>query len=132
MENNIDAFSNYIVKGFIVVVLLYLFVYMWLLLNSTMTILAIPVIILVSGILAILAGYYNISIQFHINTNDMNLDTSQDSATNEDKTYRFIPVTPQGPKPYKVSQLIANVLEPLEPITPPLDLKPEPNQQHED
>ena len=132
MENNIDAFSNYIVKGFIVVVLLYLFVYMWLLLNSTMTILAIPVIILVSGILAILAGYYNISIQFHINTNDMNLDTSQDSATNEDKTYRFIPVTPQGPKPYKVSQSIANVLEPLEPITPPLDLKPEPNQQHED
>jgi hypothetical protein len=76
MENNIDSFSNYIDKGFIVLVLLYLFVYMWLLLNSTMTILAIPVIILVSGIMAILAGYYNISIQFHINTNDMNLDTS--------------------------------------------------------
>ena len=139
-----DVFSNYMVKTIMVVVLFYLYAYMWILLNTSMTVLALPIIILISGILAVIAGYYKISIRFHIDTTNLNLDISHDSTTEDEegsdakKTYTYIPVTPQGPYPYKVSPSIMKVLEPLEalelvePVTPPLDLKPEPNQQHED
>jgi hypothetical protein len=128
MEDGIERNGQYIVKIVVAITLVYLAAYMWILLNTSMTILAIPVIVLISGILALLAGYYKISIQFHIDTNNMNLDTSQDSTAEDDKKYNFIPVKPQGPNPYKVNPSIVNVLEPLEPVTPPLALNP----PHED
>ena len=129
MEKDIDRHSKYLVKFVIAIVLIYISVYMWILLNTSMAILAIPIIILLAGVLALVAGFYKVSIQFHINIDDVNLDTSQDSSGEDDNKYRFIPVKPQGPNPYKVNATIANVLEPLEPVTPPLETLP---QTHED